>query len=58
MARPKIMRTSWTLKGRLQYILTKQLLQKNDDDNEMKREEPKGDKYIVSPCLRQRVENL
>ena len=58
MARPKIMRTSWTLKGRLQYILAKQLLQKNDDDNEMKREEPKGDEYIVSPCLRQRVENL
>jgi len=27
-------------------------------DNEMKREEPKGDEYIVSPCLRQNVENL
>jgi len=27
-------------------------------NNEMKREEPKGDEYIVSPCLRQRIENL
>ena len=28
------------------------------DDNEIKKEEPKGDKYIVGPYLRQRVENL
>ena len=27
-------------------------------DNEIKKEEPKGDKYIVGPYLRQRVENL
>ena len=31
---------------------------KRDNDNEMKREEPKGDEYIVSPRLRQKVENL
>ena len=31
---------------------------KKNDDNEMKREELKGDEYIVSPCLRQKVENL
>ena len=56
-----MMRTSWTLRGRLQYILAKGvplqiiiiiiiII--------MKREEPKGDEYIVSPCLRERVENL
>ena len=33
-------------------------LEKNDDNNKIKREEPKGDEYIVSPCLRQKVENL
>ena len=31
---------------------------KKNDDNEVKREEPKGDEYIVSPYLRQMVENL
>ena len=55
-----MMRTSWTLRGRLQYILAKGvplqiiiiiiII--------MKREKPKGDEYIVSPCLRERVENL
>ena len=61
MPRPKMMRNSWTLKGRLQYILARRLLQKKkkkNDDNEVKREEPKGDEYIVSPYLRQMVENL
>ena len=28
MLRPKMMRTSWTLRGRIQYILAKGLLQK------------------------------
>ena len=37
--------------------LAKGLLQKNDD-NKMKKEESKGDEYIVGPYLRQRIENL
>ena len=40
MPRPKMMRTSWTLRGRLQYILTKEPLQKKKKkkgNNEMKR---------------------
>ena len=54
-----MMRNSWTLKGRLQYILAKGLLQKNEnDDNEWKKKEPKCDGYMVSPYLRQRFENL
>ena len=32
-----MMRISWTLRGRLQYILAKGLLPKNDDDNGMKK---------------------
>ena len=32
--------------------------EKKNDDNKWKKEEPKGDGYIVSPYLRQRVENL
>ena len=61
MPKPEMMRNSWTLKGRLQYILARGLLQrekKKKDGNEMKKEEPKSDEYIVSPYLRQRVENL
>ena len=60
MPRPKMMRNSWNLKGRLQYILASRLLQKKkkNDDNEWKKEEPKGDGYVVSSCLRQRVENM
>ena len=55
MLRPKMMRTSWNLIGMSQYILANGLLQKKkNDDNEMKREELKGDEYIVSPCLRQK----
>jgi len=42
------------LGGRKQYVLARGLLQKNDDDNEWKEEEPKGDGYIVSPYLRQK----
>ena len=55
----------------LQYIIARRLLQKKkkkkkkrkkkkekEIDNEIKKEEPKGDKYIVGPYLRQRVENL
>ena len=53
MPRPKMMRNSWTLKERLQYILARELFKKKkDDNNEMKKEEPKGDEYIVSPYLR------
>ena len=38
MPRPKMMRISWTLRGRLQYILVKGLLlKKNDDDNGIKK---------------------
>ena len=60
MPRPKMMRISQTLRGRLQYILAKRLFQNNNNNNnnEMKKEEPKSDEYIVSPCLRQKVENL
>ena len=29
-----------------------------NDDNEIKKEEPKGDEYILGPYLRQRVKNL
>ena len=61
MPRPKIMRTSWTLRGRLQCILANGLLKKKKMmkmNNEMKKRKPKGDEYIVSPCLRQKVENL
>ena len=60
-----MMRNSWTLRGRLQYIIARRLLQKKkrkkkekEIDNEIKKEESKGDKYIVGPYLRQRVENL
>ena len=56
MPRPKMTRTSWSLRGRLKYMLANRLLQKND--NKMKKEEPKGNEYIVSSYLRQRVENL
>ena len=61
MPRPKIMRTSWTLRGRLQCILGNGRLKKKKMmklNNEMKKRKPKGDEYIVSPCLRQKVENL
>ena len=40
MPRPEMMRISWTLRGRLQCILARRLLQKNDD-NEMKKKSPK-----------------
>ena len=53
MPRPKMMRTLWTLRGRLQYILAKGLFRKKK-----KIRKPKSDEYIVSPCLRQRVENF
>ena len=58
MLRPKMMGTSWTLRGMLQCILAKWLLKKKNDDNKMKKEESKGDEYIVGPYLRQRIENL
>ena len=58
MPRPKMMRISQTLRGRLQYILARELFQeKKNDEMINKNEKPKGDEYIVSPCLRQRVEN-
>ena len=59
MPRPKIMRISWTLKGGLQYVLTRGLLKKINkyiSDNKKKKEDTKSDEHIVSPCLRQRVE--
>ena len=42
MLRLKMMRSSWTLKGRLQYILARGLFQKKEkkkknEDNEMKK---------------------
>ena len=59
MPKPKMMRTSWTLKGMLKYILANGLLQKREKMNdEIKKGEPKGDEYIVSPYLRQKDENL
>ena len=56
MPRLKMMKSSWTLKGRLQYILARGLFKKKNDYNEWKKEKHKGDGYIASPCLRQRVE--
>ena len=41
MPRSKMMRISCTLRGRLQYILAKGLLQKKMNDNEMKAHESK-----------------
>ena len=71
MPRPKMMRTSWTLRGRLQYILAKGLFsyfifekkkkrndKKKKEKKKRKKEKPKSDEYIVSPRLRQRVENF
>ena len=57
MPRPKMMRTSQNLRGMLQYILAKRLFQKKGDVMN-KNEKPKGDEYIVSPFLRQKVENF
>ena len=59
MPRSKMTRISWTLRGRLQYILAKGLFQKKKKNEMMnKNEKSKGDEYIVSLCLRQRVENF
>ena len=76
MPRPKMMRKSWTLKVRLQYILARGLLQKKmmimnakkkkkkkkkkkqQQQQQKKKKKPKGDGYVVSPYLSQRVENL
>ena len=52
------MRNSYTLRGRPQYVLARVLLQKKMMIMNEKKEEPKGDGYIVSPYLRQMVENL
>ena len=51
MPRPKMMRKSWTLKVRLQYILARGLLQEQKMMIMNKKEEPNGDGYIVSPYL-------
>ena len=56
MPRPKMMKTSWTLRGRLQYLLAFQKKKKKKVTN--KNENPKDDEYIASPCLKQRVENF
>ena len=38
MPRPKMIKTSWTLRGRLQYILARGLVQKKKkNDDEMKK---------------------
>ena len=59
MPRPKMIRTSWTLRGRLQSILARGLFQEKKNDEIMNNnEQPKSDKYIVSPFLRQMVENF
>ena len=61
MPRPKMMKISWTLRGRLQYILAKGLFKKKRKKKSEivnKNEKPKGDEYVVSPCLRQMVENF
>ena len=52
-----MMRDSWVLKGRPLYILARRLLQKQMTMN-IRKKKPKGDEYIVSPYLRQKVENL
>ena len=59
--RPKMMRNSWTLEGRLKCILVRGLLLKKKKMMMImngKKERPKGDGYIVSPYLRQKVENF
>ena len=44
MPRPKMMRISQTLRGRLQYILARELFQeKKNDEMINKNEKPKGD---------------
>ena len=43
MPRSKIMRTSWTLRGRLQYILVKGLIQKKEKRWNGKEEGPKSE---------------
>ena len=53
-----MMRVSWALRGMPQYTLARGLLQKKDLIMNMRKEEPKGDEYIVGPYLRQMVENL
>ena len=59
MPRPKMMRTSCTLRGRLQYIVAIGPFQKRKRKKMINRKEkPKSDEYIVSLCLRQRVENF
>ena len=58
MPRPKMIRNSQTLRGRLQCILARGLFQKDDDEIMNKNEKPKGDEYIESPYLREMVENL
>ena len=59
MSRPKMMRISQTLRERLQSILARGLFQEKKNDEIMnKNEKLKCDEYIVSPCLRQRVEKI
>ena len=53
-----MMRNSYTLRGRPQYVLARVLLQKKMMIMNEKKEEPKGDGYIVSSYLRQMVEYL
>ena len=52
-----MMKDSWALRGRPQYILARMLIQKKNNNNNlimnMKRK-PKCDEYIVRPYLKQR----
>ena len=41
MPRPKMMRNSYILRGRLQCILARRLLKKENDGNKMKEKGPK-----------------
>ena len=42
MPRPKMMRTSWTLRGRLQYILAKGLFQKKRKKRKKRKKKESG----------------
>ena len=47
-----------TIYSSLRVTSKKKKKRKEKNDNKMKKEEPKGDEYIVGLCLRQRVKNL
>ena len=47
-----------TIYSSLRLLPKKKKKRKEKNDNKMKKEESKGDEYIVGLCLRQRVKNL